>query len=409
MTFEAIVLAVRAPSIGFVDTGNLRRLVHLAAGVALGALHRRPPADRRRGRHLQQRHHRRPKRRPAARPGLLDAPSAAVRAVLGSVTSRDPVAFVGSFEGISFVGVAVVSLAVVGLVDGAQPQRATPADDRAGRLRRGQPPSGPAGPRTIVFRAAAPSRAGVRPGARLLALAHRGRPGAGGAARPRDSTRSLRAQVTRRTLVTSARDRGHRRRPRRRSARRGRPRCSCSGRCSPCLALGAVALAVATGGVRRRVGTGFLAAAVVLELGIMSTHSLSPARADGHRPSPAPRYESATTHWLQGRPGYVISFTDDLQGPEYSLPGLRPNANVLVGVRSVDGYDGGVQITKRWAAALLRLDPARDLDLPLRNAVPLPARPGRPRTARRPLRPDRPPAAGRRRWCPAGSVRRASR
>ena len=33
------------------------------------------------------------------------------------------------------------------------------------------------------------------------------------------------------------------------------------------------------------------------------------------------------------------------------VAGLRPNANVLVGVRSIDGYDGGVQITRRWARA----------------------------------------------------------
>ena len=28
---------------------------------------------------------------------------------------------------------------------------------------------------------------------------------------------------------------------------------------------------------------------------------------------------------------------------------MRPNANVLAGVASIDGYDGGVQITERWA------------------------------------------------------------
>ena len=49
----------------------------------------------------------------------------------------------------------------------------------------------------------------------------------------------------------------------------------------------------------------------------------------------------AARPWLDGRPGYTISLTDDLQPPDYSVPGLRPNANVLVGVRSVDGYDGG--------------------------------------------------------------------
>ena len=36
------------------------------------------------------------------------------------------------------------------------------------------------------------------------------------------------------------------------------------------------------------------------------------------------------------------------------MPGLRPNANVLAGVASLDGYDGGVQVTRRWLSLVAR-------------------------------------------------------
>ena len=54
---------------------------------------------------------------------------------------------------------------------------------------------------------------------------------------------------------------------------------------------------------------------------------------------------------------------------------MRPNANVLAGVPSIDGYDGGVQITERWADALRRFQPDPPIDLPLRNSLTLPIEP----------------------------------
>ncbi len=57
------------------------------------------------------------------------------------------------------------------------------------------------------------------------------------------------------------------------------------------------------------------------------------------------------------------------------MPGLRPNANALHGISSIDGYDGGVQITQRWADALRRFQPEPPTELPLRNSLTLPIEP----------------------------------
>ncbi len=42
---------------------------------------------------------------------------------------------------------------------------------------------------------------------------------------------------------------------------------------------------------------------------------------------------------------------------------------------SIDGYDGGVQITERWADALRRFQPDPPIELPLRNSLTLPIEP----------------------------------
>ena len=62
-------------------------------------------------------------------------------------------------------------------------------------------------------------------------------------------------------------------------------------------------------------------------------------------------------------------------GSAYEVPGFRPNANVLAGVPSLDGYDGGVQITKRWATALQRFTADPPTELPFRNSLQLPVTP----------------------------------
>ena len=54
---------------------------------------------------------------------------------------------------------------------------------------------------------------------------------------------------------------------------------------------------------------------------------------------------------LRGRPGLTVAFTnDDLANTAYLVAGFRPNTNALAQVRSLDGYDGGVQVTDRFVA-----------------------------------------------------------
>lgn len=64
-------------------------------------------------------------------------------------------------------------------------------------------------------------------------------------------------------------------------------------------------------------------------------------------------YVSPATEFLEGRPERVVAMTfDRLDQPRYLVATLRPNANTLFGIRSIDGYDGGVQVTRRWATAM---------------------------------------------------------
>lgn len=76
---------------------------------------------------------------------------------------------------------------------------------------------------------------------------------------------------------------------------------------------------------------------------------------------------------LRGEPGLVIAFTDDSFGdPPYLVAGFRPNTNVLAGVPSIDGYDGGVQVTERFASLIRTVSPNPQIEMPLRNNLPLP-------------------------------------
>jgi hypothetical protein len=110
-----------------------------------------------------------------------------------------------------------------------------------------------------------------------------------------------------------------------------------------------------------------------LELTAMSVHSIPQAIATD---TPFTSHRTATTEFLRNQDaGFVLALTDDGQTVEYEVPGMRPNANVLAGVPSIDGYDGGVQITERWADALRRFQPDPPIELPLRNSLTLPIEP----------------------------------
>ncbi len=138
-----------------------------------------------------------------------------------------------------------------------------------------------------------------------------------------------------------------------------------------------MALLIANSAVRsRRVTSGTAIAILVLaavELTAMSIHSIPQLIATD---TPFTSHRTTTTEFLrQQDAGFVVALTDDGQTVEYEVPGMRPNANVLAGVASIDGYDGGVQVTERWADALRRFQPNPPIDLPLRNSLTLPVEP----------------------------------
>jgi hypothetical protein len=106
----------------------------------------------------------------------------------------------------------------------------------------------------------------------------------------------------------------------------------------------------------------------------MSLHSIPQAlRVD----TAFTEYRTATTEFLAAQDaGLVVALTDDGRLADYQVPGMRPNTNVLNEVSSIDGYDGGVQVTKRWADSLRRFTPAPPVELPLRNSLDIPIGPG---------------------------------
>ena len=111
-----------------------------------------------------------------------------------------------------------------------------------------------------------------------------------------------------------------------------------------------------------------------LELVLMSLHSIPQQQtADAAFTT----HRTATTDFLAAADaGLTVALTDDGRPADYQVPGLRPNANVLHEIPSIDGYDGGVQITQRWADALRRFQPDPPTELPLRNSLTLPIEPG---------------------------------
>ncbi len=109
------------------------------------------------------------------------------------------------------------------------------------------------------------------------------------------------------------------------------------------------------------------------ELGYFSTKSF--ARFSTQR-YPITNYRSAITDKLQNSEGRSLAMTDDRLGDTpYLVTTLRPNTNSLFrNIRSFDGYDGGLQVTKRWTAVSQLFAPGSDPELTLRSrleSVPL--------------------------------------
>lgn len=61
--------------------------------------------------------------------------------------------------------------------------------------------------------------------------------------------------------------------------------------------------------------------------------------------------------WLAQNPGLTLAMTNEGFDPYYLVQSMRPNANSIVGVRSIDGYDGGSAISRRWHSGLLQIIP----------------------------------------------------
>ena len=84
-------------------------------------------------------------------------------------------------------------------------------------------------------------------------------------------------------------------------------------------------------------------------------------------------YTSPTAEFLAGEEGWEIAYTDDgFEDPAQLITGMRPNGNVLMDVSSLDGYDGGVQVTERWLTLAERDADGPNAELPLRNQLALP-------------------------------------
>ncbi len=96
-----------------------------------------------------------------------------------------------------------------------------------------------------------------------------------------------------------------------------------------------------------------LAVLAVFELGMPITRMIEDGNADITDTS---QLIGPTERWLAGESGLTQQLINgDIDG-HYLVAGLRPNANTLAGVRMLDGYDGGVAISRRWHAALLQIN-----------------------------------------------------
>src|SRR5439155_20552007 len=87
------------------------------------------------------------------------------------------------------------------------------------------------------------------------------------------------------------------------------------------------------------VGVGILVATVTVELGLMARHG--PPRLLA-APASVTSTSSRPIRYLEHHPGRTIAMTEErFDDTAYMIRGLRPNANSLFDIRSIDGYDGG--------------------------------------------------------------------
>jgi hypothetical protein len=280
----------------------------------------------------------------ASSPGFSVDPARLVQTVLGNVRNVNPVATSGGFETVSFVGIVAFLLATIGAFVAWRRYRTSAlilVVTAVGGV------SAALGPHTIAHRAAVklvPGYAMARVPARwmivpafLVAVA------AGEAIHamrsPAIRIHSARIVVLAIGVVLVASAVGARQAP---------------GRIVVMLWV-ALAAAVTVGcWLRPRwVGATILCLLLIGELGRLNTQSFG--RALVMRQSVLDLAEGVP-HFLQTHPGRSLAVTNDAAPTAYLVNGFRPNTNNLVGARSVDGYDGGVQVTSRWIDAMGQLN-----------------------------------------------------
>ena len=94
------------------------------------------------------------------------------------------------------------------------------------------------------------------------------------------------------------------------------------------------------------VGALVVVGVIAVELGMMAV-AQPPAREPDRRV--VHEREGQVVRFLEHHPERMISLDQDrFDDPFYLREGLRPNVNVLFGIRSLDGYDGGPQVRKTW-------------------------------------------------------------
>jgi hypothetical protein len=370
LVYQAAILAAAAV-VGFsIGEHRWRRLGYVGLGAALGvaisipqlvaALHATADSAITGGRDLE-----------ALRSPALSLPRKFIaRAVLGTVQDRDPAAFASGFENIVFIGVVVALLVVIGAVPLLASRESRPwalSLGLAGVLAL----AWATGPRSLLFRIAfdvVPGFDLARASARwlvILVLVAALFAGAGvdavwrGARRAHFAAALVAAVLVAALLVLGLLATADRR----------------SAAIWAFTAFAALALIAANTFVPRaaRAAAAALLVLASVELAAMSLHSIpqqiqTDAAFTSHR--------TATTDFLAvADGGLTVALTDDGRSVDYQVPGLRPNTNAIDGIASIDGYDGGVQVTERWADALRRFQRDPPTELPLRNSLTLPIEP----------------------------------
>ncbi len=139
------------------------------------------------------------------------------------------------------------------------------------------------------------------------------------------------------------------------------------------IAIGACALLSTGKTTWAVVGVVLLAAVVVVELGAMARHA--PLRRVSVPAAISSTTGPAVDHLLT-HPGRVMSLTQDrFDDAVYMIEGLRPNVNATLGIRSIDGYDGGPQVRADWIEAVRALTDDLNPELTLRSTASLPLDP----------------------------------